>query len=120
MFSKTSTNEFLAMSNQASMNNAPEHQVVSQMLDSQASSPTMKSDIALRTTAQFTNMQNYQNSVQVREPAHQAVNFQEKVLAASGPSHLKSQSTSNTNYLSGTNGYNPQADYEQSQITSNS
>lgn len=79
----------------------------------------MKSDIALRNTAQFTNMQTYQNGVQAREPAHQTAILQDKVLATSGPSHLKSQSTGNTNYFSG-NGGNPGSDYEQSQITSNS
>ena len=56
MFSKTTTNNFLGSSNQGDV--MTEYQIpgdhqpdVAKMLDSQASSPTIKSDIALRTTA---------------------------------------------------------------------
>ena len=52
LFSKTAPDEFLAISKQGSGSAFPEHnQLVSKMLDSEASSPTMKSDLALRTTA---------------------------------------------------------------------
>ena len=56
LFSKTATNEFLAVSTQME-NIHPGDQLMSQMLDSQTSSPTLKSDLALRTTAQFTHIQ---------------------------------------------------------------
>ena len=132
-FSKTATNEFLAVSNQKSAGNAAtsggpyinaagvmNHNAssgISNILDSQTSSPAVKSDMALRTTAQFTHMQmppnvNVQEQVaftgpggkQNRAPAHQ------QVLAASSAlpgHHLKSASgsTSQTNYIS-TGGYN--------------
>ena len=137
-FSKTATNEFLAVSNQKSAGNAAQsagggpyinaagvmnHNAssgISNILDSQTSSPAVKSDMALRTTAQFTHMQmppnvNVQEQVaftgpgkQNRAPVHQ------QVLAASSAlpghkqtSHLKSASgsTSQTNYIS-TGGYN--------------
>jgi len=52
LFSKTAPDEFLAINKQGSGSAFPEHnQLVSKMLDSEASSPTMKSDLALRTTA---------------------------------------------------------------------
>ena len=77
-FSKTATNEFLAVSNQKSADNNAGPYVnanglnhngssgISNILDSQNSSPAVKSDMALRTTAQFTHMQMPSN-VNVRD-----------------------------------------------------
>ena len=109
MFSKTATNNFLAASHQMS-GYEPSGQLVSNILDSQASSPTMKSDIALRTTAQFTHMQ-FPANLNVLADHQDAViqsqgqGMQPQVLAASGPQgqHIKSQSTSNQNYFSNLN-----------------
>ena len=68
----------------------------------------MKSDIALRTTAQFQpeqmpNEAEIQDQTKRNFKAPRSNNHQPKVLATSGPgqsNHLKSLSTSNTNYWS--------------------
>ena len=54
LFSKTAPDEFLAISKKDSGVALPTEQqfeMVSKILDSETSSPTMKSDIALRTTS---------------------------------------------------------------------
>jgi len=94
LLSQTAKHEMLT-ANQLSGNNL-DRKMISNLLESQASSPTMRSDLAMTAKAEPQHNR--------RAPAHQSSNSgQQEVLAASGRGqiyHLKSQSTGNSNYLS--------------------